>query len=51
MAPIRGTLERVLAGHEPNPAVAVDGHWGMVAGNRAVSLLTAGATTEPRSRP
>ena len=37
-----GALERVLAGHEPYPALAVDRHWGMVAANGAVGLLTAG---------
>jgi transcriptional regulator with XRE-family HTH domain len=43
MEPVREALDRVLAGHEPYPAVVVDRHWGMVAGNRAVGLLTAGA--------
>jgi hypothetical protein len=42
MGPVREALDRVLAGHEPYPAVAVDRHWGMVAGNSAVALLTAG---------
>lgn len=42
LAPVREALDRVLAGHEPYPAVAVDRHWGMVAANRAVPLLTGG---------
>jgi transcriptional regulator with XRE-family HTH domain len=42
MGPVREALDRVLAGHEPFPAVVVDRHWGMVAGNRAIPLLTAG---------
>jgi transcriptional regulator with XRE-family HTH domain len=42
MGPVREALERVLKGHEPFPAVVVDRHWGMVAGNSAISLLTAG---------
>ena len=42
MGPVREALERVLEGHEPFPAVVVDRHWGMVAGNSAVPLLTAG---------
>jgi len=42
MGPVREALEQVLAGHEPFPAVVVDRHWGMVAGNRAVALLTDG---------
>ena len=42
MGPVRDALERVLKGHEPFPAVVVDRHWGMVAGNSAIPLLTAG---------
>jgi transcriptional regulator with XRE-family HTH domain len=42
MGPVREALERVLKGHEPFPAVVVDRHWGMVAGNAAIPLLTAG---------
>ncbi len=42
MDSVRDALERLLAGHEPYPALAVDRHWGMVAANRAVALLTSG---------
>jgi transcriptional regulator with XRE-family HTH domain len=42
MGPVREAIDRVLAGHEPFPAVVVDRHWGMVAGNNAIALLTAG---------
>jgi len=42
MGPVREALDRVLAGHEPFPAVVVDRHWGMVAGNSAVPLLLTG---------
>ena len=42
LAPVREALERVLAGHEPYPAIVVDGHWGMLAANSAIGLLTAG---------
>jgi transcriptional regulator with XRE-family HTH domain len=42
MDPVRATLELVLAGHEPHPALAVDRHWGMVAGNSAVRMLVEG---------
>jgi transcriptional regulator with XRE-family HTH domain len=42
MGPVREALDRVLSGHEPFPAVVVDRHWGLVAGNSAVPLLTAG---------
>ena len=43
LGPVRDALQRVLAGHEPYPALIVDRHWGMVAANEAVALLTAGA--------
>ena len=42
MQPVRAALDLVLRGHEPYPAVVVDRHWGMVAANRAVALLTEG---------
>jgi hypothetical protein len=35
----------VLAGHEPNPALAVDRHWTLIASNAATRRLLAG--TEP----
>ena len=42
MGPVREALDGVLAGHEPYPAVVVDRHWGMVAANSAVGVLTEG---------
>jgi MmyB-like transcription regulator ligand binding domain len=39
---VRDVIERLLRGHEPYPAVVVDRHWGLVAANRAVGMLTAG---------
>lgn len=42
MGPVREALDQVLRGHEPFPALAIDRHWGMVAANRAVGLLTDG---------
>jgi transcriptional regulator with XRE-family HTH domain len=42
MSPVRAALDQVLAAHEPAPALAVDGHWGLVAANRAVALLLEG---------
>src|ERR671929_70665 len=48
MAPVRDAIERVLAGHEPFPALVVDRHWGLVAANRAVGLLTAGVARRHR---
>jgi transcriptional regulator with XRE-family HTH domain len=38
----RRAVERVLRGHEPYPALAVDRHWTLVAANRAVTVLLAG---------
>lgn len=46
MGPVREALESVLRGHEPYPAVVIDRHWGMVAANSAVSLLTEGVAAE-----
>ena len=43
LGPVRDALDRVLAGHAPNPALVVDRHWGLVAANAAAALLTAGA--------
>ncbi len=40
---VRRNVELVLAGHDPNPAFAVDRHWTMLAANRAVAYLVAGA--------
>jgi transcriptional regulator with XRE-family HTH domain len=42
MGPVREAIDQVLRGHEPYPAVVIDRHWGMVAGNEAIALLTAG---------
>lgn len=39
LAPARQAVERVLAAHEPFPAIAVDRHWTLVAANRAVAPL------------
>jgi transcriptional regulator with XRE-family HTH domain len=40
---IHRNVEVVLAAHEPNPALAMDRHWTMLAANRAVAHLVAGA--------
>jgi transcriptional regulator with XRE-family HTH domain len=42
MAAVREALGRVLAAHEPFPAVVVDRWWQLVDGNRAVAVLTEG---------
>jgi transcriptional regulator with XRE-family HTH domain len=42
MAAAKSAIERVLKGHEPYPALAVDRHWNMVAANAAVAPLLEG---------
>ena len=53
MEPVREALERVLAAHEPYPALVVDRHWGMVAANRALAAahraVVAGTCSSRRS--
>jgi transcriptional regulator with XRE-family HTH domain len=46
MAPIRDALGRVLAGHEPYPAIAVDRGWNLVASNAALGPLLKGAAPQ-----
>jgi transcriptional regulator with XRE-family HTH domain len=38
----RQAMELVLAAHAPNPAIAIDRHWSLVAANRSVAPLLAG---------
>ena len=40
----RRAIERVLQAHEPYPALAIDRTWSLVAANRAVAPLLAGAS-------
>jgi transcriptional regulator with XRE-family HTH domain len=50
MAPAKAALERLLAAHEPYPAVIVDRAWNLAAANGAVALLldgVAGHLLEP----
>ena len=42
LAGVRRTLEQLLAGHEPFPALVVDRQWNLVLANRAVGLLLSG---------
>src|SRR5262245_37560397 len=42
MAAARQAIERVLKGHEPFPALAVDRHWQLVTANAAVAPLLTG---------
>ncbi len=40
---VRQAIDKILAGHEPYPALAIDRHWQMVAANRMVAPLLAAA--------
>src|SRR5438105_8135652 len=42
MATVRETLQQLLTGHEPYPALVVDRQWNLVLANRAIGLLVAG---------
>src|SRR5215212_2567232 len=42
----RAAIDRVLAGHEPFPALAVDRHWTLAAANRVVPALLTGVAPE-----
>jgi transcriptional regulator with XRE-family HTH domain len=46
MQPLRESLSRLLAAHEPNPALIVDGLWNLVEANEAASLLWDGVDPE-----
>jgi len=39
LAPARAAVERLLAAHEPAPALVVDRHWNLVAANRMVGVM------------
>jgi transcriptional regulator with XRE-family HTH domain len=46
MQPLRESLTRLLAAHEPNPALVVDGLWNLIEANEAASLLWDGVDPE-----
>jgi transcriptional regulator with XRE-family HTH domain len=46
LAPVREALGRVLDGHEPFPAIAVDRRWNLVASNGALGPLLEGVAPE-----
>jgi transcriptional regulator with XRE-family HTH domain len=43
LAPARQAVELILKSHEPHPALAVDRHWNLLAANRMLPHLLAGA--------
>jgi transcriptional regulator with XRE-family HTH domain len=47
LEPVREALDRILAAHEPLPALAVDRRWNLVAANTAMAALTEGLEIEP----
>lgn len=47
----RRTIDLVLRGHEPYPALAVDRHWNMQAANRAVAPFLKGVAPELLAPP
>jgi transcriptional regulator with XRE-family HTH domain len=42
LGPVREAIDQLLRGHEPYPALVVDGRWGLVAANTPLQRLTAG---------
>ncbi len=51
LADARQAIDRVLAGHEPYPALAVDRYWNLVTANRAVEPFRAGLAPELQQPP
>lgn len=46
MGAARRAVDMIPRGHEPNPALAIDRHWTLVAANRAVAHLLTGVDAE-----
>src|SRR6476659_5571043 len=51
MAPVRYAVYRILAAHEPFPAILVDRQWNLVAANRAAAVLIDGVEPEMLAPP
>ncbi|MCO6389482.1 helix-turn-helix domain-containing protein [Aliihoeflea aestuarii] len=51
LAPAMLAVEQVLKGHEPNPAIAVDRQWNLIAGNRAIGPFLAGVEDAELLKP
>jgi hypothetical protein len=45
-ASVRAALDRVLAGHQPYPAIVVDRRWDLVTSNQAATILVDGVPPE-----
>jgi transcriptional regulator with XRE-family HTH domain len=46
LRPVRQAIDALIAAHEPYPAVAVDRHWTLIAGNRPIRTLIDGAAAK-----
>jgi transcriptional regulator with XRE-family HTH domain len=51
LSAVRDAVRRLLAAHEPYPAVAVDRRWELVDGNAGVALIAAGAAAHLLAPP
>lgn len=51
LAPALAAVERVLKGHEPNPALAVDRHWNLVASNAQLTPFLEGVAEPSLLQP
>lgn len=51
LAAVRAAVRRVLTGHEPYPAVAVDRGWNLVDANASIALFTEGVPPELLAPP
>ncbi|MFG2074101.1 helix-turn-helix domain-containing protein [Nonomuraea maritima] len=51
MSVVRQALEKILAGHEPYPAVVVDAAWNLVAANAAAAMFMEGVPDELLAEP
>ena len=46
MGPVREAIDRLLTGHEPYPALIVDGRWNLVSANRPMAAMLQGVSPE-----
>lgn len=51
MRAVRAAIDRLLASHEPYPAVVVDRWWNLVAANSSIAVLTEGVAPELLAPP
>jgi transcriptional regulator with XRE-family HTH domain len=51
MTQVRAAIRQVLEGHDPYPALVIDGHWNLLDANDSVALLTDGIPDELLAAP